>query len=329
MTKRTTDAGLQLLALMMNRLLHDIAGTHRRVISADDLSLQVTMSFGIRQTHVELAAPVGPKLRATCRALYVSDSGPGLAGLVQTAEELAELVRRLSDMRDDLKGMIGQVSRRARSRVAAAQRAGTMVSLTHVRLKTVDADEPLIPTATVRLEVLGDSLTPRPHDFDAATADEVAAEFSGILQRQSALSARKAELAAQGADGTIDSVALAALKHRGFNLAKVLKELLAAPDDVLVVADGFRFVWNAGRAGASVPLAPGVVYGSAMVRFDAAPAKLGHHLVGQPVSGVLKHPLIPADAVITEARGNEGSAGWIRMHQQPHLHFNARTGVAW
>jgi len=327
MNIRKKDPGLQLLALMVNRLLGSGGGGLAREISVDDLSLHVRMRNGVPLTHVELAVPLDKRLRATCRADYVA-SETGLDGLVRTAEAFAGTVQDLCRRSGELSEMVRQVAEKARSCAAAARRAGQEVRVVNVRLATIDGGAGDAHAATVRLAVLGNALTTRPHVFQAITAEEVAEEFRGMARWQAPLGARKAELAAVGANGTIDPVSLAALPAYGMDVAKLMSEVSRAADDVVVVGDGFRFVWDAGRAGASVPLAPGVRYGGGLIQFDACPVKLGRDLVGRPVSDVLEHPWLPVDALITGANGEGGTKGHLRFTPQD-LHFNVQSGAVW
>jgi len=189
MKTQRKDAGLQLLALMVNRQLGPDLGGLAREISVDDLSLHVTMRNNMPVAHVELDMPLGKTLRATCRASYVA-SASGLDGLVRTAKAFAGTVWTISGRTGELGDMVKEVAKEARSCAAKARRATLEVRVAHVGLGMIDSESNGLLEAAVHLDLPGnDALNTRHHIFRATFAEEVRNEFERIARWQSPLAA--------------------------------------------------------------------------------------------------------------------------------------------
>lgn len=255
-----------------------------------------------------------------------ADDLDGVVGdFVEGLTACHELLEQLADTLHDLR-------RRARSAIAAWQRAGLPAKLVDVRLAPYDAWRRSTVPVT---QVLFESLDERLERFVEEVRVETPAEMEKALaDRRLALEQRNTArigFGEQGASGTIDQLALNAIAHFD-DLAANVRQFASEwrfwlPDEsVLILSDGHATLGTGANDARITWWRDTVIVTSLTASQEQLEAA-----VGQPVSTLLDHDYLTPDIVVTEARWvvEDDREFVLIAFDQPRRLFCSTTGRVW
>lgn len=276
------------------------AGDHPRLVS---IAAHADQDDDIHQYEVVVELAPGVVLPAECGLMEsVREYGEQPYGVDDIVEWTMEGVEACLPILDGLSDRLDEVRRHARRVIGRWSKDGIQSHLIEARLAPHDAWRGSgSPAFTLMVEGLDERLLPVADDVHVAQAGSVEDSLREFRHGLAVRLATRAELAINGASGTVDQLALNAIAHFG-DVAETLRRFgrewrFWLPDSTcLLMRDGDVTAGN-GKADPDLHLGAR----SVTVVGKRLPETVLVAATGRPVTEIVTHPFLSDDMTVIEA----------------------------